>query len=114
MRLPALILLAFVCTAWTPPRWAPQAAPAEEEEDSAELGPAFGDARLTSYIDTPALKSALSELQAGRPEDALKYLPLKPRDSASRWLKALTLRAADQPRPARALFEELAARRMRA
>ncbi len=86
------------------PNSALAAAPLDEDDDSL-AGPTFGDAQLAPYFVTPALRSALSELQAGRPESALTFLPAKPKDAPSRWLKALTLKAAEQPRPARALFE---------
>src|SRR5439155_1119151 len=45
---------------------------------------------------------------AGRARNALGYLPRKPTDSPTKWLKALALRAAEQPKAARALFEQLA------
>ena len=73
-----------------------------------ELGPEIGEAELRSYFQTPELKSALSELQAGRPADALIFLPSKPTEDPVRWLKALALRAAGQPRAARPLFESVA------
>ena len=85
------------------------AAPAYALDDGVAAGPAIGDAELAPYFTTPALKSALSELQAGRPESALKFLPSKPRENPARWLKALALKAVGQPRPARAIFEQLAA-----
>lgn len=108
---PALLSLALLCAGWTPAPWAvrPRLPEEAEEVDSVELGVAVGETRLAPYASTPALKSALSELQAGRAENALNYLPSTPRDAAGRWIKALALKAADRPRPARALFEELAA-----
>lgn len=99
-------VVAAASIAWTAAPWAVK--PLEEEPDSPELGPAIGDVRLEPYFQTPALKSALSELQAGRAGSALKFLPPHPKDMPTRWLKALALRADDQPKPARALFESLA------
>ena len=95
---------AALCVAWEPAD--PLAADAAAA--SLERGPAIGEAQLASYLTTAALKSALSELQAGRPGSALRYLPRKPADPASTWLRALALKADDQPRSARLLFEQLA------
>ena len=97
-----MVWLALLCAAWTPAR-------ANPDGDSVAQGPAYDDAKLAPFFATPALKSALSELQAGRGELALLFLPPKPKDSPTRWLKALALRAAEEPHPARLLFEELAA-----
>ena len=124
-RISAMTWLALLCAAWTPARAAaegmeartgaparaaPPAAPARaDDEDSVSAGPAFDDKKLEPWFQTPALKSALSELQAGRAGSALHFLPPKPKDAPTRWLKALALRAAEQPHPARLLFEELAA-----
>jgi soluble lytic murein transglycosylase len=107
--------LASVCAAlsiaWTPGPWAlrPLPPPEPEEPDSPVLGPAIGDSKLESYLTTPALRSALSEYSAGRPESALNFLPASSQEAPARWLRALALRASDQPRPARRLFEGLAA-----
>src|SRR5258708_9118621 len=110
-RKAALAALLALCAAWAPGPWgyvrAEQPQDEEPDVDAVELGPALGESQLAPYFQTPALKSALSELQAGRPESALAYLPARPTGPA-RWLKALALKAAEQPRPARALFEELA------
>jgi soluble lytic murein transglycosylase len=100
--LTALLSVALLSAAPAPVR-------AADEDDADELGPEIGEEQVAPYFTTPALKSALSELQAGRPENALTFLPAKPKDAPARWLKALALRADDQPRPARALFEALAA-----
>ena len=103
----ALLSATLLCAAGPAAR-----AAAAHDEDSVALGPAFDETRLAPFFTTPALKSALSELQAGRGANALRFLPakpVKPGDAPTRWLKALALRAADQPRPARLLFEELAA-----
>ena len=97
-----MVWLALLCAAWTPAR-------ANPDEDSVAQGPAYDDAKLAPFFATPALKSALSELQAGRGELALLFLPPRPKDSPTRWLKALALRAAEEPHPARLIFEELAA-----
>ena len=80
----------------------------EPEVESVERGPAIGEAKLAPYFTTSDLSSALSELQAGRAANALRYLPQKPRDAPVKWLKALALRGAGQPGRARALFEQLA------
>jgi len=103
------LLLSAALAAWTP-AWmaAKPAEPPAVEPDDPTLGPAFGAARLAPYFTAPVLKSALGELEAGRPENALHYLPTAPKDGPTRWIKALALRAADQPRPARKLFEQLA------
>jgi soluble lytic murein transglycosylase len=99
------VLLAGWTPAWMAVR--PLETPPVVEEDPA-LGPAIGDAQLATYFTTPAQRSALSELQAGRPESALTFLPAAPKDAPTRWLKALALRASDEPRLARKLFEQLA------
>ena len=101
-RTSVLLAVALLCAAGT-------AARAAHDEDSVPQGPAFDDQRLAPYFATPALKSALGEIQAGRGEGALRFLPPRPKDAPTRWLKALALRASGQPRPARLLFEELAA-----
>src|SRR5260370_35598987 len=110
-RKAALAALLALCAAWAPGPWgyvrAEQPQDEEPDVDAVELGPALGESQLAPYFQTPALKSALSELQAGRPESALAYLPARPPGPA-RWLRALALKAAEQPRPARALFEQLA------
>ena len=91
--------------------WVPQPAdPLAGDPDAASLerGPAIGEAQLAPYFTSAALKSAVSELQAGRPHGALRYLPRKPADSPTKWLRALALQGDDQPRSARVLFEQLA------
>jgi peptidoglycan lytic transglycosylase len=80
----------------------------DPEVEAVERGPAIGEPQLAPYFTTPALRSALSELQAGRAESALRYLPARPEEPPVKWLKALALKAADRPKPARALFEQLA------
>ena len=86
------------------------AAGARADDDALTQGPAFGEPQLQPYFNTPSLKSALSEYQAGRAASALKFLPAQlPKDSPApvRWLKALALRAVGQPGPARKIFETL-------
>src|ERR1700682_6348488 len=105
----AMILTLFVALAAQ--AWPMGARALEQEEpevESVERGPAIGEAKLAPYFMTSDLRSALSELQAGRPANALRYLPRRPREAPVKWLKALALRGAGQPGPARALFEQLA------
>ncbi len=78
-------------------------------EASAADGPAFGNRELEPYFAAPPLKNALAELQAGRAAQALKLIPVKPKETPVRWLRALALKAAGQSSAARALFEQLAA-----
>ncbi|MGZ6123430.1 MAG: tetratricopeptide repeat protein, partial [Myxococcales bacterium] len=80
----------------------------EPEVASVERGPAIGEPQLAPYFTTPSLQAALAELQAGRPAGALRHLPRKPTESPVMWLRALALKADDQPRAARLLFEQLA------
>ena len=91
-RFTTLAALAALCLAWEP------ADPLAGDPDAASLerGPAIGEAQLAPYFTAPALKSALSELQAGRPASALRYLPRKPTDSPAKWLRALALKG-DEP-----------------
>jgi soluble lytic murein transglycosylase len=70
---------------------------------------AYGDAELSSYFASGKLKKAADALQAGQAAQALKLLPKHPEDPPAQWLRAFVLRAANQPRAARAAFEELAA-----
>jgi soluble lytic murein transglycosylase len=80
--------------------------------DAAVRGPVIGEEQLAPYFTTPQLKSALADLLAGRPAEALKKLPAKPASLSGwpqKWLRAAALKAAGQPHPARALFEQLAA-----
>src|SRR5690349_18483941 len=72
---------AILSVAWTPALWAVRPAP-PDEPDSPVLGAAIGDAKLAPYFTTPALKSALSEYTAGRPESALRFLPARPREAS--------------------------------
>src|SRR3982751_5043943 len=106
-RLSSLVAVCVLCVAWAP-------APSdllvhEPDADAVKRGPAIGQADLAPYFTSPALKSASSELQAGRAKNALQFLPRKPADAPTKWLKALALKAADEPKEARSLFEQLAA-----
>src|SRR2546425_4424865 len=105
---PRLLSFAAValCVAWVPAPPDPLAA--DPDVEAVERGPAIGEAELAPYFTTSALKSALSELQAGRAEHALRFLPRRPADTPTRWLKALALKGAEHPKAARALFEQIA------
>ena len=103
VRLLTLAALSALCVAWVPAH--PDAL---DDVEPVEAGPAIGEAQLAPYFSTPALKSALSELQAGRAANALRYLPSRPADGPAKWLKALVLKAADRPGAARALFQQIA------
>src|SRR5207237_1348873 len=102
--IPRLLSFAAVvlCAAWVPAPPDPLAA--DPDVEAVERGPAIGEAELAPYFTTSAAKSALSELQAGRAANALRFLPRRPADAPTRWLKALALKAADHPKAARALF----------
>src|SRR2546430_14895811 len=69
---PRLLSFAAValCVAWVPAPPDPLAA--DPDVEAVERGPAIGEAELAPYFTTSALKSALSELQAGRGADALR------------------------------------------
>src|SRR3989454_3477518 len=105
---PRLLTFATValCVAWVPAPPDPLAG--DPEVEAVERGPAIGEAEMAPYFTTSALKSALSELQAGRAANALRFLPRRPADAPTRWLKALALKAAEHPKAARALFEQIA------
>jgi peptidoglycan lytic transglycosylase len=105
VRLLTLAALTALCVAWVPAHSDPLAG-----VESVELGPTIGEAQLAPYFTTPALQSALSELQAGRASNALRFIPSRPADVPAKWLKALVLKAADRPGPARALFQQIARR----
>ena len=96
-------VLTALCVAWVPAETDPLA-----DVEPPDPGPAIGEAQLAPYFTTAAMKSALSELQAGRAQNALRYLPSRPAEVPAKWLKALVLKAADRPGPARALFQQLA------
>src|SRR3989442_8264488 len=68
---PRLLSFAAValCVAWVPAPPDPLAA--DPDVEAVERGPAIGEAELAPYFTSSALKSALSELQAGRGADAL-------------------------------------------
>src|SRR3954469_9010064 len=106
-RFAMLAAVAALSVAWVPTPPDPLVEAADVE--ALALGPVIGEPQLAPYFTTPALRSALSELQAGRAAHALRYLPSRPSEAPVKWLRALALRAAEQPRPARALFQQLAA-----
>src|SRR2546426_2897843 len=68
---PRLLSFAAValCVAWVPAPPDPLAA--DPDVEAVERGPAIGEAELAPYFTSSALKSALSELQAGRGGEAL-------------------------------------------
>ena len=101
-------LAAFIALCVASGRSARAAQAASADLQPVELGPELGDADFSPYFTEPPLRSALSELQAGRAEKALRFVRGKPADPPARWLKALVLKAAGQPHPARLLFEQLA------
>jgi len=80
-----------------------------EESARDESAPAYGDAELLPYFASGPSKRAFAELQAGRAARALKLIPEKADDAPTRWLRALALRAANRPRAAREVFEQIAA-----
>src|SRR2546428_13486519 len=98
---PRLLSFAAValCVAWVPAPPDPLAG--DPDVEAVERGPAIGEAELAPYFTTSALKSALSELQAGRAEHALRFLPRPPPDTPTRSLKALALQRAAHPKAAR-------------
>src|SRR2546426_10636652 len=102
---PRLLSFAAValCVAWVPAPPDPLAA--DPDVEAVERGPAIGEAEMAPYFTTSALKSALSELQAGRAANALRFLPRRPAGAPTRGLKALGLKGADHPKAARAPFE---------
>jgi soluble lytic murein transglycosylase len=103
VRLLTFSAVTALCAAWVPARPDPLA-----DVEPAEQGPAFGEAQLAPYFTSSRLKSALSELQAGRAANALRYLPSRPADVPTKWLKALALKAANHPQAARELFQQIA------
>jgi len=103
VRLLTLSAVMALCVAWVPAQPDPLA-----DVEPQEQGPAIGEAQLAPYFTSSRLKSALSELQAGRAANALRYLPSRPADLPTRWLKALALKAANHPQAARELFQQIA------
>src|SRR2546426_9742204 len=103
---PRLLSFAAValCVAWVPAPPDPLAA--DPDVEAVERGPAIGEAELAPYFTTSALKSALSELQAGRAAEALRVLPRTAADAPAPGLKALALEAADPPKRAPAPFRQ--------
>jgi soluble lytic murein transglycosylase len=78
-------------------------------EGDAPAAAAYGDAELLPYFASGPLKRAAAELSAGHAARAVKLIPAKAEELPARWLRALALRAAGQPRAARVAFEALAA-----
>jgi soluble lytic murein transglycosylase len=103
VRLLTLSAVMALCVAWVPAQPDPLA-----DVEPQEQGPAIGEAQLAPYFTSSRLKSALSELQAGRAANALRYLPSRPADVPTKWLKALALRGANHPKAARELFQQIA------
>src|SRR2546428_2118747 len=81
-----------------------------DEPDAAEAPIAYGDPELAPYFAVGPLKRAAAELQAGRAAVGLRFIPAKSQEFPAQWLRALALRAAGNPRAARAVFEQLAVR----
>src|SRR2546422_9281383 len=72
-----------LCVAWVPAPPDPLAA--DPDVEAVERGPAIGEAELAPYFTSSALKSALSELQAGRGAEALRLLPPRPAGGPTPW-----------------------------
>src|SRR3989442_9708202 len=91
--IPRLLSFAAVvlCAAWVPAPPDPLAA--DPDVEAVERGPAIGEAELAPYFTTSAAKSALSELQAGRAGEALRFLPPRPAEGPPRGAQALGLEA---------------------
>ncbi len=77
------------------------------EVPDALRGPAIGEHELAPYFASGKSKAALVALQSGKAAQALALLPAAPKDSPTRWLRALALRASGQSAAARKLFEQL-------
>jgi soluble lytic murein transglycosylase len=105
LRFTTLAAISAFSVAWEP---APTDLLVSEDVASVERGPAIGEPQLAPYFTTPELQSALGDLQAGRAASALRRLPRNPENSPVKWLRALALKAGDQPHRARLLFEQLA------
>ncbi len=103
VRLLTFSAVVALCVAWVPAQPDPLA-----DVEPQDQGPAIGEAQLAPYFTSSRLKSALSELQAGRAANALRYLPSRPADVPTKWLKALALKAANHPKAARELFQQIA------
>src|SRR2546427_1726362 len=97
---PRLLSFAAValCVAWVPAPPDPLAA--DPDVEAVERGPAIGEAELAPYFTTSALKSALSELQAGRAANAFRVLPPTPAGSPTPWVQARAPEAAEPPESA--------------
>src|SRR2546428_2577300 len=94
---PRLLSFAAValCVAWVPAPPDPLAA--DPDVEAVERGPAIGEAELAPYFTTSALKSALSELQAGRAANAFRFLPPRPAGAPTPGAKGAGLEAAGHP-----------------
>ena len=103
VRLLTFSAVMALCVAWVPAQPDPLA-----DVEPQDQGPVIGEAQLAPYFTSSRLKSALSELQAGRAANALRYLPSRPADVPTKWLKALALKAANHPKAARELFQQIA------
>src|SRR2546421_7282303 len=95
--IPRLLSFAAVvlCAAWVPAPPDPLAA--DPDVEAVERGPAIGEAELAPYFTSSALKSALSELQAGRAAEPLRFLSPRPAGAPPPWGQAPALEAADPP-----------------
>src|SRR3989442_8427793 len=98
---PRLLSFAAValCVAWVPAPPDPLAA--DPDVEAVERGPAIGEAELAPYFTSSALKSALSELQAGRGADAFRFFSPQPAGAPPPGRKGRGLQGADPPKSAR-------------
>src|SRR2546425_8207395 len=105
---PRLLSFAAValCVAWVPAPPDPLAA--DPDVEAVERGPAIGEAELAPYFTSSALKSALSELQAGRAANALRFLSPRPGGGPTRGAQGVGLKGGGHPEAARARVEQLA------
>src|SRR3989442_5570009 len=103
---PRLLSFAAValCVAWVPAQPDPLAA--DPDVEAVERGPAIGEAELAPYFTSSALKSALSELQAGRAAEALRFLSPPAAGGPAPWVQAPGLEAAGPPRTAPGPFQQ--------
>src|SRR2546427_3255629 len=95
---PRLLSFAAValCVAWVPAPPDPLAA--DPDVEAVERGPAIGEAELAPYFTSSALKSALSELQAGRGAEAVRFFPPPPAGAPPPGAQAPGPEAADPPK----------------
>src|SRR2546427_10922567 len=103
---PRLLSFAAValCVAWVPAPPDPLAA--DPDVEAVERGPAIGEAELAPYFTSSALKSALSELQAGRAANALRFLPPRAAGGPNPGAQAPGPEAGDPPQTARGAVRE--------